>query len=333
MTARNGDIRPYWAPLLAKEFPSMESLAVEQITLGGSTRDFFRLEGNGKSLILCEDSDASQFSCYIEIARYLRSHGIPVPMLLRCSREPDIALLEDGGPVSLQDLYGRGEAQPFYRKALEVLVAFQKLDTQGCPAIQDRIFGYDDYRWETSYFRENQLALRLGIDCMDDPALDAEFETLAQRLLDEPLFTMHRDFQSSNILVRGDDIFIIDFQSARRGPVQYDVASLLKDPYVCMDRVLHDGLLGHYRDVAAAAGVLEPDFLEKYRLLALQRLMQALGAYGFLSLRRGKLRFLAYIEPALHQLGQTLQEVPGFPRLKALVCEAQERAAALRAGA
>jgi aminoglycoside/choline kinase family phosphotransferase len=312
-------IPDHWLPLLGREFSPMEGIAVSQITLGGSTRNFFRITQNGRSVILCEDNDRDQFYYYIRIGGFLRRCGVPVPELMHFSWYPYLALLEDGGPVSLQDLYERGGALPAYRTVLDVLVHFQSVDASPCQGIWGRSFGYDDYRWETAYFAANLLGGYLSLDESRDGRLEEEFESLARTLAEEPLHLMHRDFQSSNILVRDGRIFIIDFQGARRGPVHYDLASLLNDPYVHMPRALHDDLFDYYKEAASGKGLLRPDFEERYMLLSMQRLMQALGAYGFLGLVRKKERFLSYIPPALDLLERNLARVEGFPRLKEVV--------------
>jgi aminoglycoside/choline kinase family phosphotransferase len=115
---------------------------------------------------------------------------------------------------------------------------------------------------------------------------------------------VHRDFQSQNILLRNGQAYLIDFQGMRPGLAHYDLASLLFDPYVDLSSAERDELLEHYCGHKADA-----DFLRTLRLCAMQRLMQALGAYGFLGLVKGSRHFLAHVPAALRSLRNLIADI------------------------
>jgi aminoglycoside/choline kinase family phosphotransferase len=124
---------------------------------------------------------------------------------------------------------------------------------------------------------------------------------------------VHRDFQSQNVLIRNGSAWLIDFQGMRPGLAQYDVASLLLDPYVALPPAERAELLGFYQRLARRSGVeISEDFEEIYHWCALQRLMQALGAYGFLGLRKGRTDFLAHIPAARQSLRETAAHLDGL---------------------
>src|SRR5207302_8944046 len=109
---------------------------------------------------------------------------------------------------------------------------------------------------------------------------------------------------------------LIDFQGMRPGLAQYDLASLLYDPYVDLSESERAELLAHY-----CGETPSPDFLETLRLCAMQRLMQALGAYGFLGLVRGYQHFLQHIPKAVCSLRDIVAEIPGLELFKNLLAE------------
>ena len=165
-----------------------------------------------------------------------------------------------------------------------------------------------------------------------DISLEKEFIYLADIVSGFSMHPMHRDFQSQNIFLRGEKLFILDFQGARTGHFLYDVASLLKDPYVNMDVEMEESILKGYFEFLKSMVFFEKsydEFIYQYNLVALQRLMQALGAYGFLGLKKGKRQFLQYIDPALSLLNRTIEGVDGFPRILEIVREAAEKASGL----
>jgi aminoglycoside/choline kinase family phosphotransferase len=95
---------------------------------------------------------------------------------------------------------------------------------------------------------------------------------------------MHRDFQSRNIMVNGADIFFIDFQGGRMGPIQYDLASLLIDPYTALSQPLQAQLLNFAPIISTKLIPLSPERFQKgFHYCAISRNLQILGAFGFLS--------------------------------------------------
>jgi len=121
-------------------------------------------------------------------------------------------------------------------------------------------------------------------------------------------------------MVRNGWAFLIDFQGLRPGLAQYDLASLLYDPYASLTDGQRTELLDYYIAQAGAAGVeIGPDFRRVYDLCAMQRLMQALGAYGYLGLVKERLHFLDYIEPAFASLRQVVSRISGLHSLGLLL--------------
>ena len=128
---------------------------------------------------------------------------------------------------------------------------------------------------------------------------------------------MHRDFQSQNIIIRNGQAHLIDFQGMRPGLAEYDLASLLYDPYVDLPESERAELTAYYRGRQLESGIaINGDFDLKLRLCAMQRLMQALGAYGFLGLVKGHKHFLKHVAPAMQSLQRTLAEIDGLTELE-----------------
>lgn len=327
-----------WCALLEPIYGGEGFVRIRHISTGGSDRSFYRVYDTERSHVVAVTPNRAEFHNYVQIGGFLRGRGLPLPEILAYSDTTGLAVLQDAGNVPLQEIalgYGplAEETYATYCRVLDTLGALQRVDAAACPEMSGRPFAYTDLRWETEYFRENFLGRHLGLVLKDDAVLTDEFEALAHRVLEEPLFPMHRDFQSQNVFVDGMRVWLLDFQGARLGPLAYDVASLLRDPYVALPPEAEDRLLRYYH---AQAGPVAPryaaweDFRYTYSLVSLQRLMQALGAYGFLSLVKGKPWFQRWITPALEILSRAVEEVYGFPRLKAVVAEARERQMALQ---
>jgi aminoglycoside/choline kinase family phosphotransferase len=124
---------------------------------------------------------------------------------------------------------------------------------------------------------------------------------------------VHRDFQSQNIIIQNGQANLIDFQGMRPGLAEYDLASLLFDPYVELSGAERSELIDYYRlKQTDSARRIDGKFGDTLQLCAMQRLMQALGAYGFLGLVRGRENFLQYVSRAVHSLRETVVTIDGL---------------------
>jgi NDP-sugar pyrophosphorylase family protein/aminoglycoside/choline kinase family phosphotransferase len=322
-------------PLFAGHFSARAPLPdlpvpVYLIGTGGSDRRYYRVRHGGKSAVLMEcRPDDPDFERHLVYTRFFESHGIPVPALL-ASRDPARqALFEDLGDLSLYAYLKMPRTQErieeVYRDVLDIAVRLHSratADAGACPLLQARIFDYDYLRWETSYFVERFVRGHLGREPRDRAALDEEFHRLAKTTDAFPKAVIHRDFQSQNIMLRRGAVHVIDFQGARMAPPAYDVVSILRDPYSRIDDRVRGRLIDYYagemkRDSPA---FLEALFRDSLVPCGLQRHMQALGAYGFLSAVKGKKYFLKHVPEALRLLKEDLAAARGeYPELHRLV--------------
>lgn len=305
----------------------------------GSDRRFCRiLRDNGPGLIavlpavILPRALAEARSSFL-IGRHLRSRGVPVPAILGYDEETGVILFEDLGDLLLHEVVRRLAGQPgkilgWYRKAIDALVTLQ-LD--GCRDF-DPGFCWDGEHYDLELMLERESGYFLRAFCRDflelgdeSPALANEFKEIAAKAAGEPAgYLLHRDFQSRNLMVRGEEVMIIDFQGARFGPLGYDIASLLLDPYADLAPELQGNLLTYYVEALGhRGGGAEGAFREAYFFLRLQRNLQIIGAYAFLSARKGKTFFRQYLLPALTALDQHLRGPAGaaYPCLRELAAE------------
>lgn len=298
----------------------------EELLTGGSARRFYRIDRGRKTCILVCGADLAEF---LGIQRHLRRRRIAVPRVMKVTDRE--LFIEDVGDRSLYELMrlDPGRWRGWYRPVIRELVRMQILG-RSCPPFRRR---YDDdhMRWEQSYFQEHFLKAYCGCRDRDLRPLTGELERLrletarANRPFDG--FFMHRDFQSQNIFIRRRRPRFIDFQSARIGPLTYDLASLLRDPYTTLGPGPERELISWYLKILAGRGLAaEPGrFQHAYQLVSIQRLMQALGAFANLGLNKGKRHFLLHIPRGLHRLERGLQIVP-MPVLKRLLARASRAA-------
>jgi hypothetical protein len=168
------------------------------------------------------------------------------------------------------------------------------------------------YEWEQNYFLEHFVRGHLRREVSDQSEAFAALALLRQRLAKLPRCLVHRDFQSQNVIMRDGTAWLVDYQGLRPGLAEYDLASLLFDPYVKISRSERHELLGYY---AGLRGLDLPELVEIFHLCAAQRLMQALGAYANLSHNLGKTYFEEHIPAGVQNLATVCEEAPELAEL------------------
>ena len=317
--------------LLQKTTAALAGFVPESLTpieKGGSSRFFFRVRsGSGDSAILVRDlGEKEENRHYAALAGFLSGHGVPVPKVLGASEEEGLLWLEDLGE---QDLWAsRNESwdvrRPHYESVLRGISLLHRI-----PCGDDDVKGlhlqlaFDErlYLWEQEYFVNHCLGDIFGISESVRSMFftSGAMQRLAVGLAALPRQLVHRDFQSQNILIRNGEAAFIDFQGMRPGLAQYDLASLLCDPYVEISAEERDHLLAYYKTILRKDGTEVGDEFDRvFWQCAAQRLMQALGAYGFLSIHRGKPAFRAHVAPALARLREALSHLHPDDRLDEL---------------
>lgn len=291
---------------------------------GGSDRVFWRVRApHGAAWVVMRYSAARKENAfYAGLALFLRDVGIRVPALLFHEPSSGLIGLEDLGETSLHRRFWDRDAAPaaidaLYRDALDQAARLHALSSAAHPTMPG--FDAELYRWERDYFIDNLVERHAGLRLGDARrrAVKTEGESLAARLGALPRRLVHRDFQSQNLMVRREKVWLIDFQGLRLGHPSYDLASLLEDPYTNLDPARCRALLETHLRRHDADGALA----EGYFPAAAQRLMQALGAYGYLGGALGKRAFLAHIPRALARLSDILTHLPAMSATRELVHE------------
>ncbi len=307
----------------------------------GSDRRWYRITRPKNSLILADhglrrQKATAEVDSFIDIGRHLHLRGLPIPEILAFDRFSGLVLMEDLGGTHLQDLVNamvdKNNAHPLYKTIIDTLVT---LSVNGArrfnpewtcqSACYDRdLILEKECRYFTDAFLNNYLNFDIHFD-----ELIAEFSQLADETV---LYScngfMHRDLQSRNIMIKNGHPFFIDYQGGRTGPIQYDLASLLIDPYVALPLSLQTHLLDYgMRCYRSAVACSREKFMTGYQYCRITRNLQMLGAFAFLSQVKHKSDFEAYIPGAVRTLAQSLTEIgeTTFPRLSGLLPEIQNR--------
>jgi NDP-sugar pyrophosphorylase family protein len=300
----------------------------------GSDRSWKRLTIGKMSMILVDHQikqtkKRTEVDAFMKIGRHLFGRGIPVPKIFGGDAFAGYVFLEDLGNLNLQEAVRQTDDWEkiihMYQSVIDLLTRFSAHGAQQF----DVEWTYQTARYDESlilekecrYFVEAFLNAYLGLE-MSYEDLRAEFEFLAENALKYALQgLMHRDFQSRNIMIKDNQFYFIDFQGSRLGPIQYDLASLLIDPYVDLPPEIQTRLCTYsLNKLQTKMNLNAANFQHCYRFCRLTRNLQILGAFGYLTSVKKKAHFQKYIPAAAKALRRNLvkHEKKTLPGLTAL---------------
>ncbi len=289
---------------------------IERLKSEASDRKPYRLSTqDGRSLVGVVGPDAGENRAFLSFTRTFTKLELPVPRLLAESDDGLTYLLEDLGNRTLnaelqQARRATGErwptsVRPAFRAAMALLPRFQveggrHIDFRDAypRARQDR----RAFLWDLNYFKYHFL--KLAHAPFQEDRLEDDFETLLERLpANEDEHFLYRDFQPRNVMWKDDAPRYLDYQGGRRGPLAYDVASMLYSGSAGLDEDARAELLAVYLEaVQAYVPVDEPAFCRELETLAVLRILQALGTYGYRGFHERKQGFASRVPTALDNL-------------------------------
>lgn len=282
----------------------------------GSDRQYFRLTAYDQQTVMAAyNSNVAENEAYFAFTKAFADAGVNVPKIFAVSDDRTCYLIEDLGSEPLYNLVVEANGSPdehlvqLYKRVLADLarmqvVAGRNIDYSLCIGTPD--FDQTAIQWDLNYFKYCFLK-NAHID-FDESKLEADFETIKQAAASADCqFFMFRDFQSRNIMLKDGEPYYIDFQGGKRGPLMYDVASVLYQAKARFSEELRNQLFDSYIDALQTLIFADRERLFKeFKLFALIRTLQVLGAYGFRGYYEKKKHFIESIPAAVKNLKDLL---------------------------
>ncbi|MBF0191862.1 MAG: phosphotransferase [Magnetococcales bacterium] len=301
-------------------------ITLTQVAGDASFRRYFRVESpRGRFILMDAPPDKEDSAPFVDIAHFLRSHGVPAPEVVAQRLELGYVLLEDFGDLTYLKALEQGEdAETLYRAAVETLITLQATPKDERCIAHQRPYDREMLRRELALFTDWYVEgiLRTSITPEDRHAFDAAFHRLIDAILEQPWTLVHRDYHSRNLMWRAEGVGVLDFQDAVMGPITYDLASLLRDCYVAWDAPFREKVMGWWfadPRIQARYPVDESTFRADLERMGIQRNLKAIGIFGRLSLRDGKHGYLNDIPRTLGYVRETLPTHPQLAELARLI--------------
>jgi len=262
---------------------------------------------------------------FLNVQRYLKQLGVRVPEILRYDSDAGVMVLEDLGDLTLERALHQGaDREALYSAAVDLLArlraAAERREDPNCLAF-GRAFDEDLYDWELHHFREWGMEIWSGrkAHAADHAQLSQIFRRLSSQLAAEPRGFTHRDYQSRNLMLKGGELVMIDFQDALLGPRQYDLVSLLRDSYVELDWPFVDRMVDRYIDAferESGERVAARPFKKFFDLLTVQRKLKDAARFEYIHRVKGNPNFLVSIPASLRYVATALSRLPDLADLR-----------------
>jgi N-acetylmuramate 1-kinase len=323
-----------------KKFRTIES--VVRLPGDASTRRYFRIHthvSNSRSLIAMKMEPFPKEKSglpFLAIQKHLTECGVDVPQVLDVDPEKGFILLEDLGDVTLlrrlQGVSNPEDERHLYERALDGLLGLQ---IQAGPKSKSAkkldafklSFDHEKLMWEVRFTIEQfyQLYLKRTLRSRDLKVLTDGMSEICTILAEQPRVLAHRDFHSRNIMVTpkedssGERLVMIDFQDARMGLLQYDLASLLKDSYYQLEesqiQILLDYYLASY-EARSGQKIDREEFRRIFDFASVQRNFKAIGSFASFMNKRSDPTYLKYIGNTFENIRRVLLKYPEYSDLR-----------------
>jgi len=306
------------------KFP--EPVAIVELPSSGSNRKYFRVTfKTHKSILAAFNQDVNENIAWYSFSMHFRQKQLHIPEIFAKDPSYKYFLLEDLGDTSLFSLVSLGideKVISLYKKSISELIRFQVEGIKGLDldvAWPAKEFNRKSIMWDLNYFKYYFIKTH-EIEFAEDK-LEDDFQNFANDLLKaDSGYFLYRDFQARNIMIKQDEPWFIDFQGGRKGPLQYDLVSLLYQAKANLPDSLKKELYNFYlQKLDKILPGKENDFTIHFLLFVYFRLLQVLGAYGFRGLIQRKGHFLASIPFAIENLSKIESEESvsyKYPELK-----------------
>lgn len=265
------------------------------LTGDASFRRYFRVQyQNITQIVMDAPPDKEDLKPFIHITKALTQVKVPTPALIAMDIEQGFLLLSDLGDVLLLNELNKNTVNGYYHQAINTL-----LDMQKCPIEDPQIPAFDkqfmlkEMNLCPEWFLKNYLTLELQVN--EELLIQNTMNWLADEVVKQPIVFIHRDYHSRNIMLQQPkSLAVIDYQDAMRGPLTYDLVSLLKDCYISWPREqVLEWAIYFYENQALAKCYSKEEFIRAFDLCGLQRHLKVLGIFSRLYLRDGKSGYLA----------------------------------------
>ncbi|MBI3544454.1 MAG: phosphotransferase [Deltaproteobacteria bacterium] len=309
------------------------SVAVTAIPGDASSRRYFRVRTRNSSFICMKMqafADVGEQLPFIQVQSHLSRLGVNVPQIIDLESKKGLILLADLGDETLlkrlERVSKKRDQLVWFKRAIDLVLNMQIVATRNTAPIDAYGLYFDEEKlmWEVGFTLAHFYngALARNIPAKEQKVVESYFKLICKRLASQEWYFTHRDYHGRNVMVQGNDLYMIDFQDARLGCPQYDLASLLRDSYYQLEEEVVYELLDYYlRQKEKIEGAKENhrEFTRVFDLMSIQRNFKAIGSFASFYMKRQDVRYLKFIGNTFENIRRNLLKFPELDELRCML--------------
>lgn len=305
---------------------NLELEKIDKLTGDASTRRYYRLYCKDRSFVACLDNPTPDDSnSFVNVQEFLQDYGVRVPRIYDKVLGKGYLLEEDLGNETLLHFLSSVESTDreleIYKKVIDPLIEIHRISAEkiSSSGLFQEKFDFKKLHWEIEFTLDFYYQRFLNIENEEDIERISElFKPICERLSEQRMVLTHRDFHSRNVMVKDGDYIIIDFQDARWGIPQYDLASMLDDCYYKITEPNKKTIKRYYYEKLGEEilGQNWEEFNSLYDDMVLQRVFKAIGSFGYIFETRKDVRYIKYVGFAMEKIRKIMMKNPKYDELR-----------------
>ena len=299
---------------------------IDKLTGDASTRRYYRLFCENDTFVACLDNPTETGgNSFVNVQTFLEEHNVRVPKIHDKVLEKGYILEEDLGNETLLHFLSSVESAEreleIYKKVIDPLIDIHRISSEKIKEsdLFHQKFDFEKLHWEIVFTLDFYYKRFLNIENEKDIEEISElFKPICERLSSQKMVLTHRDFHSRNVMVKPDEYIIIDFQDARWGIPQYDLASMLDDCYYKITEPNKKIIKKYYYEQLGeeVIGQSWEEFKDLYDDMVLQRVFKAIGSFGYIFATRKDVRYIKYVGFAMEKIRKVMMKNPRYDELR-----------------
>ncbi len=307
-----------------KSIENSKVTKVEKLTGDASTRRYYRVFTSIATYVVCLDEplkDHGEEPNFVKLQKVLHQEGVRVPLIYDMDLRLGYLLEEDLGDQTyireIAKIPSIVEEEKMYKGAIDLIISFHKIDTSKYVNQTFTHLAFDTEKlFQEMEFTKKYFLTKLfnvNVENSDVLKLYAKLLEICESLSKQKRVLVHRDYHSRNLMFKGDEQVVIDFQDARMGTPLYDLVSLLEDCYYDLDEGVRDRMKKYYYETFFKNFDTDKsyeDYLYLYDMMSIQRVYKAIGSFSYIYADRKDIRYLKHIGFAFEKLKKIFMKYP-----------------------
>lgn len=284
-----------------------------------SFRKYYRL---GDKIFVDAPVETEKNKEFVTYSNILSTYGVKVPKVFDYDFANGYLKIEDFGNVQFAEKATGENQEHYYKKAIFEMVKLSDVK-ENIFEQYDKNFIEREVKIFLDWYLDKHLKNRLTEEQED--IWNSTIQILVNNDINQTQIAMHRDFHCRNIMIVGNELGLLDFQDMVRGPITYDLVSLLKDCYVTLEYDLRQNLLEYGYELYKSKNLLANISLEKFTkyfdLTGMQRHLKAIGIFCRLKYRDNKDQYLQYLPRTFNYINEVCEKYSELDSFKKLLNE------------